>query len=344
MSLANGVLSAKAKAMFGKRLRPEDYQTMMQKKNVSEVASYLKQDTYFSTILQGINEQGIHRGQLESLIRMDLFQRFSSLMRYVDHRRAKFYRYGVMDQEIVQILACIRSLSTEDKLSFIVNVPTHLERLTLFKMEELSMVKSYADLLDVVKGTMYEAILKKFQVEDIKNFDFNACEIELRKKYSEAITDLINHGFHGQARKAVQDMFTTRDELLNFQKIYRMKKYFNYGPDRIKNMIEIKRAHLSKEEMNNLIEKVDADDMFEWLRKTSYGKYIDDQQFLYIEYHIKKILYAMDRKQMTFSTNPDLVVLAYILMSEVEIQNIVDIIEGVRYRMPPDKVARYLIY
>ncbi len=344
MNLASGVLSAKAKAMFGKRLKPEDYQTMMQKKNVAEVAAYLRQETYFSDTLQGINEQAIHRGQLESLIRMDLFHRFSNLMRYVDNKKTLFYRYGIMDQEITQILACVRSLSMEDKISFIVKVPMHLEKLTSFKIDQLAQVKSYDDLLQVISGTIYEKVLRKFQVEDIKKFDFNGCEIGLRNEYTDTVLELIEQGFHGQAKKDVKDIFMSREELLTLQKIYRMKKYFNYGPEKIKRMIQMKYSHFTKKEVEDLIENVEADDVFSWLKKTAYKKYIEDQQFVYIEYHVKKILHAMDRQKMAFSTNPDLVVLAYMLMSEMEIQNIVDIIEGVRYRIPPDKISRYLIY
>ncbi|MFV0479623.1 MAG: V-type ATPase subunit [Anaerorhabdus sp.] len=344
MGAASEVLSAKAKAMFGQRLQSEDYQAMMQKKSVAEVAAYLKQETYFSDVLEGINERAVHRGQLEALIRMDLFDRFSSLMRYVDRDRVPFYRYGIIDQEIRQLLVCIRSLLSQDKLSFIVNVPSHLSKQSTFKIEKLTKVSSYEEILEVVKGTIYESVLRRYQTATLDNFDFNSCESELRKVYLELVLSQIDQGFTGQQRNKVKDIFLSREELMNVQKIYRMKKYFNYGPEKIKRLIHSERAHLSKKEINDLIETVPADEFLIWLKKTNYRKYIDDSQFLYIEYHMKKILYVMDKQKMRFSTNPDLVVLAYMMISEMEIQNIVDIIEGVRYRIPSDKIARYLIY
>lgn len=344
MTAANGVLSAKARAMFGQRLRSEDYQAMMQKRSVSEVAAYLKRETYFAKALAGIDEQAIHRGQLESLIRMDLFKRFSSLMRYVDRDRIPFYRYGVMDQEITQILACIRSLTANDNLAFIVNVPTHLEKYTTFELEKLTIVKTFEEVLMAIKGTVYEATLRKYQKNSLEDFDFHACETELRQVYLKEILKQIEISFKGSEKQMIKDIFMSREELLNIEKIYRMKKYFHYGPEKIKRLVPIEKAHLTKGEINELIEKVNADDFFTWLKKTSYKKYIEDQQFVYIEYHMKKILYAMDKHQMRFSTNPDLVVLAYMLVSEMETQNIVDIVEGVRYRITPDKIARYLVY
>ena len=47
---------------------------------------------------------------------------------------------------------------------------------------------------------------------------------------------------------------------------------------------------------------------------------------------------------MMFSTNADIVLVAYMVLSEVEIQNVIDIIEGVRYGIAADKISRLLIY
>lgn len=341
---SSSVLSAKAKALYGQRLKPEDYQAMMQKKTVSDLATYLKQNTYFSKALDGINEKLVHRGQLESLIRLDLFKRFSRMMRYVDDKRAPFYRYGIMDQEINQIMACIRSLSMDDRLSFFVNVPDHLAHHTSFKLEGLLNLKSYDQLLELLKGTSYYKVLKKYEVDSLENFDLNSCEIEFRELYLKTILELVKKSFKGSSKANVTDLFMSREELLNIQKIYRMKKYFNYSSERIKRSIKIERVHLTKNEINDLIEKVSPDDFFMWLKSTAYGRYIKDKKFLYVEYHIKKILYEIDKRNMRFNVNADIVVLAYMLISEMEVQNVIDVIEGIRYKITPDRISRYLVY
>ena len=45
-------MSTKARAMFGSRLQANEYETLIQKKSVPEVASYLKNETYFSKTLK----------------------------------------------------------------------------------------------------------------------------------------------------------------------------------------------------------------------------------------------------------------------------------------------------
>jgi V/A-type H+/Na+-transporting ATPase subunit C len=66
-------LTAKVHAMYGRRLTPQNYRELVRKQSVSEVAAYLKQQTAYSPLLRDINENFIHRGQLENILRRDLF-------------------------------------------------------------------------------------------------------------------------------------------------------------------------------------------------------------------------------------------------------------------------------
>ena len=50
------------------------------------------------------------------------------------------------------------------------------------------------------------------------------------------------------------------------------------------------------------------------------------------------------RHEMYFSSNPEIVLLAYYIVSNTELRNIITIIEGVRYSMEPDKIKEMLIF
>ena len=43
-------------------------------------------------------------------------------------------------------------------------------------------------------------------------------------------------------------------------------------------------------------------------------------------------------------TDPNLSLLAYVLLADIEIQNVIDIIESVRYQIPQERVKALLIY
>ena len=46
---------------------------------------------------------------------------------------------------------------------------------------------------------------------------------------------------------------------------------------------------------------------------------------------------------MRFATDPQVVYTAYMMLRTMETEDIVRIIEGVRYRMPPDRIEKLLV-
>ena len=72
-TMASNAILAKARAMYGKSLSETDYKQLMDCRNVPEVAAYLKTRTCYKTVLTGLNESEVHRGQLEPMLRQDVY-------------------------------------------------------------------------------------------------------------------------------------------------------------------------------------------------------------------------------------------------------------------------------
>ena len=142
----------------------------------------------------------------------------------------------------------------------------------------------------------------------------------------------------------IREIFLTQIELDNITRIYRSKRYFNATPAQIKKVINPVYLRIPKRELEDMIDHCNAEEFMERLARSAYHNYLDSSNFAYIEYHAQSINYNLNKRHMMFSTNPDIVLIAYLVLSETEIQNVVDIIEGVRYGIPADKINRLLIY
>lgn len=344
MATSNAAMASKAKAMFGKRLTAEDYQQLLQKKTIPEIASYLKNETLFREVLDGYSESGMHRGLLEALIRRDIERRLSKLLRYAGSGDHRFYRFGIRLTEMEQIKACIRSFNEEDNYKLIGKLPLYIEKHTSFDIKALAQVRDFDALLQLLQKTPYAELLRPFAVKQMSDFDFTACEGVLRQYYYDEVMKMADREFSGKIRKQIQEIFLTQIELDNITRIYRSKRYFKATPQEIKRLINPVYLRIPRRELEEMIDHCDADEFMERLSKSAYHSYIDASNFTYIEYHTQSINYSLNRRHMMFSTNADIVLVAYMVLSEVEIQNVIDIIEGVRYGIAADKISRLLIY
>ena len=66
MSFASNSVVAKARAVFGRSLKPEDYTQLASKDTVADVCAYLKQTPRYEKPLASVNPQITHRGQLKT--------------------------------------------------------------------------------------------------------------------------------------------------------------------------------------------------------------------------------------------------------------------------------------
>jgi V/A-type H+/Na+-transporting ATPase subunit C len=336
-------LAAKAKAMYGERLVKADYDELLRKRNVQEIAGYLKNDTHYDKILEGINESSIHRGYLEVLIRQRLFLDFVQLVRYGDSTN-KFYQYGILQIEIKQILLTLRFLKETERGGQISQLPLFANKMTSFDLQKLVNVNTYDELLTVLKSTPYHKILLPVKPRPGEELDYTACEIALNAHYHTEVLGHIKKEFSGEAKEQLLEVFNTQIELDNITKIYRLKKYYKSLPEDIIKVLNPTTVKIPRKTLIKWIETKTADEFVDALSTTAYKSSINRKDFVYIEYHMDSIMYNINKHFIRFATDPNVVMIAYMNLLEIETRNIIDIIEGVRYKVETDKISKLLIY
>lgn len=338
-------MAAKARAMFGTRLTESDYMGLLQKTSVPDIAYALKHDTYYAESLEDINEKAIHRGQLEALVRREVFVRLKKLMQYADKKDEYFIRLTVIDSEIELILMCLKYLITrdhEDRHDMIQRMPIYISKYFTFSVHDLSEVETYEELEQVLKGTAYEKAMKLGEGKKIEEIDYIALEHALHAtEYEDGLKLIAKYG--GSAAPKLKEMLLAEAELDNITIIYRLKKYFKVANTDIMRLMSPYYLHFNEREINRLIKEEDADGVLAALQK-KYHAYIHGQKFEHIEHYNAVIQYNMFRHNMAFEQDPDVVLMAFIGLSKIEIRNVINIIEGVRYRVSQDRVKPLLVY
>ncbi len=342
-SFSGKAIMAKAKAMYGRRLTPDDYSQMLRKRTVADLAAYLKNETGYGECLKSIQETAIHRGQLENVLRRDLFQRYLRLIRYDSSRGFGFYSYAIMRMEIEQILECIQHLNAGNSEDMITSIPGFLNHYASFDLMKLAQVRTFPQLIDTLKGTSYQQVLIPFLRHDGKPIDFTASEVALRRHYYNRIDALIDKQFKGKRRDELKVIFDTKAELLNISTIYRLKVYYHADRKTVEEHLMPQRERIGKKTMNQLLEAKDSHEILTALSSSGYAKYVQGD-FLFIEYTSQQIRYYLNKRFIRFSICAPTVLAAYMVLSEIELENIISIIEGVRYGISPENIQQLLVF
>lgn len=341
-SLSSNAITAKAKAIYGKRLTSAEYHDLMRQRSVSDVAAYLKQNTSYSKYLSGISEMQIHRGQLENLLEQSRMEKFLSLLHYDFSKSRGFYHYAIMNVEVMVIQRAIMLLNLNKPQDIITAIPSFMQDYVCFDFLELSKIRSFDELLGVLSGTPYRNVLTRYSAENGR-IDLTECEHALKVFYYESMFKLIDQNYKGKTRKELREIVSIEVEILNLSMIYRLKTYFHRPPEVIKRQILPFYYKLTKRSLNALLEPLPDEEFVRKMRMPAYNSKMADVEYNYIEDYTKRLEYIVARKLMRFSTSAPVAFYALMTLVQFEIENLVIIIEGIRYGDPVTEIEKLLI-
>lgn len=339
-SYSSNVVLAKARAMYGRRLTKQNYTEMLACRSVSEITSYLKSRTTYSSILSGVNDSDIHRGRLEILLRQKIFEDSAALCRYEVSVGERFAQYLQQRAEIEQIMHSVMHLMAGSPEEYLFAMPAYLNRHTRIDLPALGRIKNYEDLLSALFHTQYYHILQRFRPIQGQPIDYYGIENALYQHLYALCNEIISKHTHGDTRRQLTSLFHLYMDLENYDSIVRLKFNYHAGSDFIRSSLfpfgTLKERHITA-----LLEAETPDEAREALRATSIGKRIlqadTSEELLSMQVEYKEC-----RKKIRFSTHPSVVMLSYIFLMQIELHDITNIIEGVRYQVPPDDIASLL--
>ena len=138
-----------------------------------------------------------------------------------------------------------------------------------------------------------------------------------------------------------KNFFGTEADIQNIIWIYRYKKYYDFTEEEILGHILPDRRKLRKEQIRSL-SAAGVDDFQSAVSETRYRWLFagDDVQW---ESEAADYLCKMYMSQIRHNKYSFAAIVAYLFLKEIDIQNIITIVEGVRYGMEPQQIEQYLI-
>jgi len=343
-SFTGNSIIAKAKSIYGNRLKKVDYEYMVSLKSVSEVEAYLRMKPYYKDLLKELNSSHIHRGQLEEIIRKVIFSHSLKLVHFIKTTDFPFYTLNMVQREIDIILSVIRAIISGEFDSMIAMYPAYFKKHASFDLEKITVSKSFGDLLSALENTRYYKVLKPYNVLEVELIKYVAIEQALEKLFYEVVFQRIEDNYTGKQRKELESIYATKIEVGNIVKIYRLKKFYKADRETILESLILNHTRISTKKLEEIIAVEDPDLILHFLERSEFARFKDEDEYIYVEYFAEQMKYGLAKRFMYFSNNAPKVYSAFTILLEIERDNLFNIIEGIRYDLSEEEIKRMLIY
>lgn len=339
---------AKMHAIYGKRLRQEDYSALMSCTSVADAAGYLKKNTRYSQALANVDTDTIHRGNLENILRKSLVESYIRMTGFEHIDKDEFYNYLIIKTEIDEILICIQHLNagTDDHIT---TLPIYMNRYTCFNLMELAQVRSFDELMTLIEKTPYGELIREFRPEKDQYgkealIDYAGCELKLRTYYSKRIFDSLE-GFDRDTQDRLRAYIGTQIDIINIINSFRMTKYFNADQSVIKQRMIPVYQKIPERTLDALYGARDEKEFIRLFSDTCYGREIAARGYdmKNPEMALAQLKFKQTKRAFSSSQSAPECFFTFFNLAETELRNIIRIIEGIRYSLPVKEISELII-
>ena len=341
---ASNAILAKSLAKYGRRLNSRNYRDMLSLTGVSEIANYLRSNTHYAEALEQVQKSAVHRGNLETVLRRKIFEDFAEVCRFESSVGEHFFHYILMRGEIAELMRFLRYMNAGHPEDYIFTMPDFFNRHIRIDLIELSKARSYDEMLEVAKPSPFYETLRALRPRRGENPEIGLIGAILHKHMYARMFEILKKHFSGRDRAMLIELFSMLIDFHNMRRIIRGKQYFGEGPDVLRGRIVPGGRYIRGRRLEEVIGAPSASEALRLLRQTHrYSGVLDGENYRNIDYAAEKARCAYARRMIRFSASPPVVMASWIMLTEMEVEDLTSIIEGVRYGLPPEEISKILI-
>lgn len=321
-------LNTKIKAMKPGLVSDRNYRELEELVSEREIARYLHDNTRFKTVFSSYNIENLKRWEIELIILREIIIDFNKLRSFLDGNYRKFidallFRYEVRDLKLV-LRALYREEEQPEDLREHMMHDRSKEHIDFDKLLNLDHV---ADLMRLVKGTIFEEAFISIGDEDISKIEFH-LDMVLDAIYFRKLLGSTEY-MAKEDREIIRESVALMIDLLNLQWIYRAKNYHQILDEELINYTLL-GGSIGFKQLKKIIYASDYNEQIRLAsKKIGFDFQMADDEYMQVQiyrFYLGKL--AKNAKQKPVSIAP---LMHFVNKIEYETKDIISIIEGVRY-------------
>ena len=323
-------LNAKMRGMYANSLNKDELDELLRQNNLKDTIYYLKNK--FPS-LDNIDES-MHRKEIEQELDNLFINNILKIEKYLNAEEKNIFRSFLLKYELDCVKNVLRNITTNrDLTKYLKDIDNWTNKL-FNEIRGINSVKSKKEFFEILKKQEYYCILQEY--EEIDSIKLEEVEVRLDKFYFTKIYNLSE-----SLSLEFKDIIGSEIDLLNIVWCYRSRKNFGYFDDEIRNIIIPINYKIRKDIINKLIETEDFEEVKYLLQKTPYKNVFTTKD--YIEHDKGKFLNDKYLKCFKRELFDICTVFCNINLLDIEIKNIINIIEGIRYKLDKSEIQKRII-
>lgn len=335
-------LSTKIRAMQSRLTTMDQFEEILQLSDVTQVAAYLKRMPEYSSRWDALDENTLHRGQIEKLLKKSIFQNFSRIYHFANPEQRKFLDLYSKRYEI-RVLKEVMTNIFDHRDTDPVDVSPYREFFRLHSnidVDRITTCSTMEELISCLKGNEFYIPLSKIQEhETALLFDYGMA---LDLYYFTQIWNIRKKLFKGKDLEEITRTYGEKFDMLNLQFIQRSKRYYNMNPANIYALLIPVNYKLKKEEITALVEAPSYEEGRRIFQKTWYGNKYEQLTVANLEEFYNHIHRSILEKESHRNPYSVAVIYSYLYNKEHEVNRLTIAIECVRYGVQHDEAMRYI--
>lgn len=323
----------------GHILTRDDWEKILGFTTVDQLTDFLKNKPEMRKAFQDSENDDIHRDSLETILGNYKTIEIEQILHYCSGPYKEFLLIMLMESEIADISLILRKISRGEDLKDIEQRFVHSENHTKLDYNKLLSSRSVVQFTENLRGSPYYNGLKTLTNEDAIKREFH-IEMKLQvvlfknlMKKAEKLSD--------KDRETVKEIIGFKIDLENIQWIYRAINFYDISPEemliysleggrkitysRLKNLCYVK----TKEEFKHLVKDYMNFDLFKGVS--------DSTTDIGVDYNIYNFL-----KKNKYNNIGS--VISYVYKLSIIIDDLTSITEGIKYKVPKEKLKSYLAH
>ena len=260
------------------------------------------------------------------------------LLHYFSGHYKDFIESLLIECEIQDLSLILRKIAKGESLIGIEDRFIHSDKHSTLPFDKLMASKTVPQLIENLKGTHYYAGLRNLTTDDAINREFH-IEMKLYVEFYKILMEKAEK-LDKEDKKAVLDIIGLKIDLLNVQWIYRALNYYKISHEEILIYSLLGGKSIGYKKLKRLC-YCNHNSEFQKLVKLYLKFDVFENMDIGIDLAVNSYLYEYLQNKKFENIG---VAVSYIYLIDIIVDDFTTIIEGIKYKVPKDKIKSFLAY